>query len=101
MSTTTRVPSSRIRFKGGGALGVGIPPHREEERQGSAPGRYTSRPGEVYRVDFEEMEPHPIIIMSREGLNRGHWVTAVLIASTRFTERSKQPHCVAFRAGQF
>jgi mRNA-degrading endonuclease toxin of MazEF toxin-antitoxin module len=59
------------------------------------------RPGEIYLADFEEMEPHPIVVVSREELNRGNWVAAVLITSKRFEERSKQPHCVPFRAGEF
>ena len=58
-----------------------------------------TRPGEVYLADFEEMEPHPVVDVSREELNRGNWVAAVLITSQRFEERSKQPHCVPFRAG--
>jgi mRNA-degrading endonuclease toxin of MazEF toxin-antitoxin module len=59
------------------------------------------RPGEIYLADFEEMEPHPVVVVSREELNRGNWVVAVLITSKRFEERSKQPHCVPFRAGEF
>ena len=59
------------------------------------------RPGEIYLADFEEMEPHPVVVVSREELNRGNWVAAVLITSKRFEERSKQPHCVPFRAGEF
>jgi mRNA-degrading endonuclease toxin of MazEF toxin-antitoxin module len=59
------------------------------------------RPGEIYLADFEEMEPHPVLVVSREELNRGNWVAAVLIASKRFDERSKLPHCVPIRAGEF
>ncbi len=59
------------------------------------------RSDEVYRADFEAMEPHPVVVVSREELNRGNWVAAVLITSKRFEERSKQPHCVPFRAGEF
>lgn len=59
------------------------------------------RPGEIYMADFEEMEPHPVVVISREELNRGNWVAAVLITSKRFEERSKQPQCVALRAGEF
>ena len=40
------------------------------------------RPGEIYVADFEEMEPHPVVVVSREELNRGNWVAAVLIASS-------------------
>ena len=59
------------------------------------------RPGEIYLADFEEMEPHPVVVVSREELNRGNWVAVVLITSKRFEERSKLPHCVPFRAGEF
>jgi mRNA-degrading endonuclease toxin of MazEF toxin-antitoxin module len=59
------------------------------------------RPGEVYLADFDEMEPHPIVVVSREELNRGNWVAAVLITSKRFEERSKQPQCAAIQAGEF
>ncbi len=59
------------------------------------------RPGEIYLADFEGMEPHPIVIVSREELNRGNWVAAVLITSKRFEERLKQPNCVPFQAGEF
>jgi mRNA-degrading endonuclease toxin of MazEF toxin-antitoxin module len=59
------------------------------------------QPGEIYLADFEEMEPHPVVVVSREELNRGNWVAAVLITSKRFEQRSKQPHCVPFRAGEF
>ncbi len=59
------------------------------------------RPGEVYLADFDEMEPHPVVVVPREELNRGSWVAAVLITSKRFEERSKQPNSVPFRAGEF
>jgi mRNA-degrading endonuclease toxin of MazEF toxin-antitoxin module len=59
------------------------------------------RPGEIDLADFEEMPPHPIVIVSREELNRGNWVVAVLITSKRFEELSRQPNCVPFRAGEF
>src|SRR6516165_5084505 len=59
------------------------------------------RPGEIYLADFEEMEPHPIVVVSREELNRGNWVAAVLITSKRFEARSKQPQCVSIQAGEF
>jgi mRNA-degrading endonuclease toxin of MazEF toxin-antitoxin module len=58
-------------------------------------------PGEIYLADFEEMEPNPIVVVSREELNRGNWVAGVLITSKRFEERSKQPQCVSIRAGEF
>lgn len=57
--------------------------------------------GEIYVADFEEMGPHPVVVVSREELNHGNWVVAVLITSKRFEARSKQPQCVPFRAGEF
>ena len=29
------------------------------------------RPGEIYMADFAEAGPHPVIVLSREELNRG------------------------------
>ena len=58
-------------------------------------------PGAIYLADFEEMESHPVVVISREELNRGNWVSAVLITSKRFQERSKLPNCVPFRSGEF
>jgi len=31
------------------------------------------RPGEIYMADFGEAGPHPVIILSREDLNRGRY----------------------------
>jgi mRNA-degrading endonuclease toxin of MazEF toxin-antitoxin module len=57
--------------------------------------------GELYLADFEELGPHPVVVVSRKELNRGNWVVAVLITSKRFEARHKQPHCVPFHAGEF
>lgn len=58
-------------------------------------------PGEIYMADFPEAGPRPIIVVSREDLNRGHYVLAVLCTSSRFSIRSKLPNSVPFQAGQF
>jgi len=58
------------------------------------------RPGEIYLADTEGGK-RPAVIVSREELNRGHWVVAVLITSTQFATRSTLPHCVPFRVGEF
>ena len=57
--------------------------------------------GEVYMADLGEATPHPVIVVSREELNRGDRVVAVLCTSQKFAARSALPHCVPFRAGQF
>lgn len=58
-------------------------------------------PGEVYMADLGEAAPHPVIIVSREELNRGDRVVAVLCTSQKLAVRSALPHCVPFQAGQF
>lgn len=59
------------------------------------------RPGEVYTADFAEAGPHPIIVVSREELNRGRYALVVVCTSARFAVRSELPNCVPFRAGDF
>jgi mRNA-degrading endonuclease toxin of MazEF toxin-antitoxin module len=58
-------------------------------------------PGEVYKADFPEAGPHPVIVVSREDLNRGHYALVVVCTSSRFAIRSQLPSCVPFQAGQF
>jgi mRNA-degrading endonuclease toxin of MazEF toxin-antitoxin module len=58
-------------------------------------------PGEIYLADFPEAGPHPVIVVSREELNRGHYVVVVVCTSSRFATRSQLPSCVPFKAGQF
>lgn len=59
------------------------------------------RPGEIYLADFDQTGPHPVIVVSREELNRGRYALVVVCTSARFAVRSKLPNCVAFRAGDF
>lgn len=58
-------------------------------------------PGEIYIADFPEAGPHPVIVVSREELNRGHYALVVACTSSRFAVRSQLPSCVPFQAGQF
>ena len=57
-------------------------------------------PGEIYLADLETGQ-RPVIVVSREELNRGHYVVVVLCTSARFSARSALPNCVPFRASQF
>ncbi len=59
------------------------------------------RPGEVYMADFAEAGPHPVIVLSREELNRGRYALVVVCTSARFPVRSVLPNCVPFRKGDF
>ena len=58
----------------------------KKNAKSSADGGCMIRPGEIYLADFDEMEAHPVVVVFREELNRGNWVTAVLITSKRFEE---------------
>jgi mRNA-degrading endonuclease toxin of MazEF toxin-antitoxin module len=52
-------------------------------------------------ADFDQAGPHPVVIVSRENLNRGRYALVVVCTSARFSVRSVLPNCVPFRAGQF
>ena len=58
------------------------------------------KPGAIYMADLDTGR-RPAIIVSREELNRGWYVVAVLCTSAHYAVRSTLPNCVAFRAGQF
>jgi mRNA-degrading endonuclease toxin of MazEF toxin-antitoxin module len=57
--------------------------------------------GEIYLADLDATTPHPVLVVSREELNRGDRFVAVLITSGKFALRSTLPNCVPFHAGQF
>ncbi|MEZ4866728.1 MAG: type II toxin-antitoxin system PemK/MazF family toxin [Caldilineaceae bacterium] len=57
--------------------------------------------GEIYLADFEEGGRHPVIVVSREALNRGNYILVVVCTSARFATRRNLPNCVPFHAGQF
>jgi mRNA-degrading endonuclease toxin of MazEF toxin-antitoxin module len=52
-------------------------------------------------ADFGPAGPHPVIVTSREALNRGRYALVVPCTSSRFTVRSTLANCVPFRAGEF
>jgi mRNA-degrading endonuclease toxin of MazEF toxin-antitoxin module len=52
-------------------------------------------------ADLREASRLPVIVVSREELNRGDRVVEVLCTSQNLAVRSALPHCVPFRAGQF
>lgn len=58
-------------------------------------------PGEIYEADFPGVGPHPVIILSREDLNRGGQAVVVICTSARLAVRRTLPNCVPFQAGQF
>ncbi len=58
-------------------------------------------PGEIFMADFEIAGRHPVIVLSREDLNRGRYVLVVVCTSARFASRRMLPNCVPFQAGEF
>src|SRR5947209_4111938 len=58
-------------------------------------------PGEVYMADLDAGGRHPVVIVSREDLNRGKYALAVVCTSAKFFVRRNRPNCVPFLAGQF
>ncbi|QDV35229.1 type II toxin-antitoxin system PemK/MazF family toxin [Tautonia plasticadhaerens] len=59
------------------------------------------RPGEVHITDFEQAGSHPVIVVSREPLNRGRYALVIVCTSARFAFRRTLPNCVPFQAGRF
>lgn len=59
------------------------------------------RPGEVYVADFDQAGPHPVIVVSREELNRGRYLLVVAYTSAHLAIRRTLPNCVLLKAGQF
>ena len=57
------------------------------------------QPGEIYMADFGPAGPHPVIVVSREELNRGRYALVVACTSARLAVRSKLSNCVPFQAG--
>ncbi len=43
--------------------------------------------GEIYMADFEPAGPHPVIVFSRETLNRGRYALVAACTSARFAVR--------------
>jgi mRNA-degrading endonuclease toxin of MazEF toxin-antitoxin module len=58
-------------------------------------------PGEIYIADHKTATPHPVIVVSPKELNRGRYVVAGMITSSRFAIRSTLPNCLVLRAGEF
>lgn len=58
-------------------------------------------PGELYWAYVESGQPRPVIVVSREDLNRGAVVLAVPLTSSELEARWDLPNTVSFHAGDF
>lgn len=61
----------------------------------------SAAPGEVYLADIFEGGTRPVIIVSREQLNRGSLFLCVPVTSSRVEERRKYANYVFLPAGAF
>lgn len=58
-------------------------------------------PGHIYYANLLEAGRRPVLIVSRESLNRGGYVVIVAFTTSRLQERRKLLNCVFFRAEEF
>jgi hypothetical protein len=54
-------------------------------------------PGEVYDADFPGVGVHPVIVVSRDDLNRGGQAMVAICTSARLALRRTLPNCVPFQ----
>jgi mRNA-degrading endonuclease toxin of MazEF toxin-antitoxin module len=57
--------------------------------------------GEIFYADLYEAGRRPVLVVSREALNRGRYVTVVAFTTARLVQRRSLPSCVFFRGGEF
>jgi len=57
--------------------------------------------GQLHYADLYEAGVRPVLVVSREPLNRGGYAVVVPITSAHFERRSRLPNCVPLKAGQF
>lgn len=58
------------------------------------------RPGEIYLAPIGGKD-RPVVVVSREELNRGDYAHIVPFTTQHLDERRDSPSCVFFRAGEF
>ncbi len=61
----------------------------------------TPTPGEIWCAFADSPEKRPVVVVSREDLNGGGYVTIVPITSRKFDVRRNLPNCVPLLAGTF
>ena len=59
------------------------------------------RPGEIFWEYLRDDGPHPVVVVSREELNRGDYVVCVMFTSGKLETRRHLANCLPFRAGQY
>ena len=57
--------------------------------------------GEICMAEVPDLGVRPVIVVSRESLNRGYYAVVVPCTSSRFDSRKSLPNCVPFYTGDF
>ena len=50
------------------------------------------QPGEIDMADFGPAGPHPVVVVSRETLNRGRYALVVVCTSASALEKPEERH---------
>ena len=58
-------------------------------------------PGDIYYADLLDAGRRPVLIVSREALNRGDYAVIVAFTTAHLHQRRQLPNCVFFHAGEF
>jgi mRNA-degrading endonuclease toxin of MazEF toxin-antitoxin module len=58
-------------------------------------------PGEIYMAEVPRGQKHPVVVISRQELNKGLQVVTAMITSASFDVRSRLANCVPLSAGEF
>jgi mRNA-degrading endonuclease toxin of MazEF toxin-antitoxin module len=56
--------------------------------------------GDVYYAPFGQGKPRPVVVISRDDLNRGDYVVVVPFTTQRLVQRGGLQWCVPFKAGE-
>ncbi len=59
------------------------------------------RQGEIYDADIFEGGRRPVLVVSKDALNRGRYVVIVPFTAARFEQRRSLRNSVPFREGEF
>lgn len=59
------------------------------------------RQGEIYWALTPDGKKRPVIVVSRDDLNRGNYALCVLVTSAHLDRRRSLPNYVPLRAGEF
>ena len=56
--------------------------------------------GDVFYAPFGEGKPRPVVVVSRDDLNRGDYVVVVPFTTQKLENRGVLQFCVLFKAGE-